>query len=351
MTFEAAQEAGYNLTKREYSKLTTLSVEAYQDAYNDIKKQLEKLYLKTLSGIKPEDYYNTVSKYNRLTSLMDGINKSYMKASLAAGSTQKDASKLAITNAYYRQLYTINFAESANGIFTVLNPKVVDVSVFGTPKVWAEITAQARKRIESTFGPLAQYQPKHGTLIETLISNRRKDLIKLQQSISASLIQGKGFQKAARDIRKIMNTSANNALRIAITEGHRNMMSGNTAMAEMARSEGVDIRRQIVSTRDIRTRTQSEQVDKRKEDKNGLFTYPGGAKVAIPGNSGVGDWDINDRESVINNVDDIEPETTRGRDPVTGKTDIISFNSFEDWRKANNLIRNKSGRLVIKPKE
>lgn len=346
MTFSDAQKAGYNLTKLEYNRLTKESVLAYEKAYKDVKRQIENLYLKVLDGVDPKDYYNYLTQYNRLTTLMDGINKSYIKASLAAGATQKEASRLAISNAYYRQLYTINWTVPADGVFVVLNPSVIEVSVLGTEKVWQSISSKARLKIINTFGDLNSYQPQYGTLTDILIKNRRADIAKLKQAITSDLIQGKSFAKMTKSIRDILNTSRSNAERIAVTEGHRNMMAGNNAMTQMARTEGVEVRRQIISVIDGKERDQSTEVNHRKEDKDGFFTYPGGVKVAIPGNSGNPAWDIRDRESVINNVNDVSPQLTRAKNPLTGENEIISFKDFDKWTKKNDLKRKKSGRIV-----
>lgn len=346
MTFAETQKAGYGLTKIEYSRLSRQGVEAYTVAYRDIKRQIENLYLKVLDGVDPKNYYNYMTQYNRLTSLMDGVNKSYIKASLASGATQKEASRLAISNAYYRQLYTINWTVPADGVFVVLNPSVIEVSALGTAKVWREISSKARVKIINTFGELNSYQPQYGTLTDILQKNRRADLQKLNQTITSDLIQGKSFAKTTKSIREILGISQSNAERIAITEGHRNMMSGNNAMTQMARAEGVDVRRQIISTIDGRERPQSAQVNHRKEDKDGFFTYPGGAKVAIPGNSGNPVWDIRDREAVINNVNDVSPQLRRAKNPITGETEIISFEDYGKWLAKNNLKKAKSGRVV-----
>jgi hypothetical protein len=47
-------------------------------------------------------------------------------------------------------------------------------------------------------------------------------------------------------------------------------------------------------------------------------------------------------------VDGIQPTARRARNPVDGKNEIISWESFEDWRKENGLQYNKRGILVAK---
>jgi len=66
--------------------------------------------------------------------------------------------------------------------FTVLNPAVVEISVLGTPTVWKKIGKDAAERISKKYGDLSKYQPKHGTLTNTILNNRVKDLQKIQTS-------------------------------------------------------------------------------------------------------------------------------------------------------------------------
>jgi len=98
---------------------------------------------------------------------------------------------------------------------------------------------------------------------------------------------------------------------------------------------------------DDRTRPQSAQVDGQLEDENGQFTYPGGVKVTVPGNSGVPAWDINDRERTIDVVEGFEPESRRARDPVTGENEVIGFDRFEAWAESKGLRQNRYGQYVV----
>lgn len=345
MTFAQAQNAGYEITQKEYQRIIDDLLEGYADAFSEIQKKLEKMYLDILGDVDPSDYYNTMIKFNRLEKLAADIQGIYKKTALSAGKSQAAASRLAIANTYYRELFVANWG-TPEEVFTALNSAVIETSVLGTEKVWTNISKAAQEKIEATFGSLINYQPQYGTLTSVLVGNSEEAQRAIKKTISSGLIQGKSFREMSRDLRKDFETTKNNALRVARTEGHRNQMAGNYAMTNAARADGVDIRRQIISVRDTRTRVQSQQVDREKEDNNGMFTYPGGVKVAIPGNSGNPAWDINDRESVLTNVNDISPELTRGRNPVTGKTEIISFTSFDSWLKDNDLKRNKSGQIV-----
>ena len=232
--------------------------------------------------------------------------------------------------------------------FSVLNPRVVEISVLGTPEVWKKITADTKARIEKKYGDLSRYQPKHGSLIATILKNRKGDLAKLNSTLTQGLIQGKSFANVARDMRTVLMGSANQAITVVRTEGVRNMNAGAWASHNNGLSEGIDLQRMDVETLDGRTRAQSQSVDGQIADENGFFHYPGGLLVTFPGNSGNPAFDINERGTVAEIIEGQEPEQRRGRNPATGKTEIMSYKTFDEWAADNNLKRNKTGRWVIK---
>lgn len=231
----------------------------------------------------------------------------------------------------------------------MLNPIVAQVSVMGGDKVWKDLRKSVKKTIEKKYGLLSKYQSKAGTLTDFILNNRRKDVEKLATAIKQGLIQGKSYQKIAKDVKAIMNTSVNNAIRIVRTEGARNMNAASYASFNVAQSQGLVAQRQIISVLDDRTREQSAIVDTQISDENNQFIYPGGVPVDFPGNSGNPAWDIQDRESAIPIIDGQSPDKRTGRNPVTGENEQMSFKDFNTWTAENNLTRNGSGRLVVKP--
>jgi uncharacterized protein with gpF-like domain len=339
MTLKELQDQGYDITRKEYMALHSRVTKELKDALDESRRRLRKLYDK-LDSVKPEDYYVTAVKYDRLANLEKDLIKAYNKAARRSGTVMKNAAEVAISNAYYRQQFAAvlgtSVLDDVNLVFTVLDENAVKASVYGTAT-----------KIRDKFGNVGDYVAKSGTLLEAVLDkNRQADVDKIRTAVTQALTQGEGYRKASGRIKRVLDTTATNAERIMRTEGHRNQMSGQFAMTQQAREQGVEMRRQIVSVLDARTRPQSAQVDGRVENAEGYFEYPGGVRVRIPGNSGIAGWDINDRESVINLIDGVEPTTRRARDPVTGETDIISFRSFDEWAKENGLTRNTYGQLV-----
>ena len=65
-----------------------------------------------------------------------------------------------------------------------------------------------------------------------------------------------------------------------------------------AKKLGIEVQKVIMAIRDSRTRDQSRTMNDQVADENGLFTYPNGVK-GLPGNTGIPEYDINDRETII----------------------------------------------------
>lgn len=316
---------------------------AYQTAFSEIDEKLKAIHVKFLSGVKPEDYYNEILKYNRFETLRNQIAQAYVEAARKAGVAQVEISKTAISNLYYHNMYAVNWFSGLDNkeYFVVLNPKIIEVSVFGTPKAWEGITKSARAR-------LLPYQPQHGTLTATLLSNKDKDLIKINQTITQALIQGKSYTKTSQEIKSILNTTANNAVRIARTEGARNMNAGAYSNSLDAIKAGVDLKRRYLATLDTRTRPQSGSMDGQEVAPDKPFVYPNGARAFIVGNSGVAKYDINDRCTSIDVLEESPPTLRRGRNPVTGKNEVTSYKDFNQWMDDKKLKYNDAGRMVSK---
>lgn len=360
MTLEQMGETGYNKTRREIKRFNSLLAAEYRKALDEINAEIQKIYNKIIGDRTPAEVTALLkeqpswmwvqsNKFDRLKSLQKKVQTQYTKASIIAGNMTVESSKMAITNNFYYQQYGVAFASNDIPLsFSILNPKVVEVSVLGTPEVWKKITADTMSRVSKKYGDLSKYQPKHGTLISTILNNRKDDLRKLNSAITQGLIQGKSFSKTAKDVRKILKGSANQAIRVVRTEGNRNMNAGAFASHNAAVAQGIEIERQILATQDGRQREQSDIVNGQKADENNQFHYPGGLIVDFPGNSGNPAFDINDRETVIEIIEGQDPTQNTGTNPTTGKNEVMNFSGFDTWASDNGLRRNKTGRWVVK---
>ncbi|MCP4353452.1 MAG: hypothetical protein GY795_49010, partial [Desulfobacterales bacterium] len=240
---------------------TKLIIDEYRQAYNEIAELIRDTHAKYLSAIDPKEFRAVMNQYDRLKKLQKSINEIYRQHALKAGRIQTETGRIAMTNKYYDDMFSMNQFTQTIGkdYFVYIDQKAVDVSVLGTPQIWDQLSAEAQAR----YFP---YQPKHGTLIQTLLNNRTKDLIKIKQIVTQGIIQGTSWQKTAQQIQHTMETSASNALRIARTEGARNMNSGEYADTMAAFESGVEMKRRYVATLDMRTRAQSSSMDGQEID-------------------------------------------------------------------------------------
>lgn len=351
MTLEEMSVEAYRLTEVELKQFYKVISEEYATAIKAMKVDLEKLYAQILSGVKPADYYNVVLKTRRLENLVLRVQDYYIEAAKKAGTLTEQASRLAMSNSFYRQQYGLAFAQdSINPVrlsFTALNQKVIEISVVGTPEVWRGITNKQLDKLGGKWGPLSNYATRSGTLTELLLTNQQTTLLEIRRALTKGLIQGKSYRQTAKVFQNVMETSLWKAKRIVRTESHRSLCAGDYANIQSVKvNQGVDVRRQILSTLDDRTREQSVRVDTKLENKDGVFVYPGGIEVVFPGNSGIAKWDINDREITIPRLEGFPVDERRGRNPVTGKNEVITFKSFPEWAKENGLKRNRYGEYL-----
>ena len=118
---------------------------------------------------------------------------------------------------------------------------------------------------------------------------------------------------------------------MARTEGQRNQNSAsywNTLEA----SKQVSIKRQWIATRDGRTRDRHIELDGKTVGVDEPFRIDGMIAM-FPGDFGVPEMDINCRCSVIDIVDNLDPQVQRVRNPITGKNEIASFYGYDEYRR------------------
>lgn len=323
MTFEQLARQASSLTEKDYEAVASKVVGEYKELLKRLNDELAALYANLPP--KPSDYFNAATKSNRLTNLITQMQKEYLAMARRVGGETERAAIEAIKDSYYRNVYVASWG-GEKSVAVRLPDEVVNVSVFGTQEAWKEIKDTA------TFGVAENYLPKSGTLLSELITKRNPEMLAaIEQAIRAGLITGDSFAKTSRRLRDLMETDAFKASRIVRTESHRNMNTGQYAAMKAAQSQGVDARRMWDATLDDRTRGSHGSADGQLEDENGYFTVAG-VKTLGPGLSGVASIDINCRCATVMTVGGEIPALRRARDPVTGRTDIIGWQSYNDWR-------------------
>lgn len=356
MNWTDFQKMAYDLTGEEIDKLAKQVLEQYQAAYEAIAEQLKNQYAKLLTGVKPEDYYNEMLKFNRLAKMQADIKSMYMEFSNKAGLLIQNISYVGFSNSYYRAQYAASWLADFN--VGMMPPALAEFVVYGTKSSWDAITSA----IKAKFGNASLYKAQSGTIMQFLSQNANKEIIAIQNAITQGLLQGKSYNDMADSIQNIIGIAMMqdgeysvtgamaNAMRIIITESGRTMNAGHFANSLYLENLGINVKKMILSVLDWRTRRQSARVDSQKRLPSEPFDYPPykgqAVKVMYPGNSGIAAYDIRDREVMVDTINDEDPQLRTGRNPQTGENETFSFKNFDEWAKENGLKRNKYGELL-----
>ena len=255
------QKQARGQTEAQIAALTREILSVYDDARKVILLDIQKVYAQVLAGVSPDDYYNTIIKYDRLNKLLAEIDKQYIAYSIKAGRMTVESSKLAMSNAYYKNEYVMAFFSPNIGIslnFTPLPPALVEMAVTGNLKIWQEIGSKAQQKMIETFGTMNAYVPQAGSMLDLLVNNRRGEVLKINRAISSGLLQGHSYQESARGVSKVIGSVSKgqstgakaSAIRIVRTESNRTYNAGAYANSQAVSEQGLDIKRIWVATLD-----------------------------------------------------------------------------------------------------
>lgn len=338
MTYGQLQDFIKKLSKEQLEKKGAEIVKLYKDALKEINAEMAIVHAGILDGIEPKNYYQEMIKFNRLEKLQKSLSKKYKSLAKGIETITFDSQTQAFTNFYYYKEYSINWVAPYS--FAVVPEAAIQISVFKNQDF-------IKKIIDDDILALV---PKYsGTLKSIIAENNIKSFNKVYTTIENSLLTGQSYKNTAKQLTSDFEQNAYNSLRVVRTEGHRNLESAAFTNWQDAKEKGVKGIRQILSTIDGRERKQSVIVNRRKDDGKG-FLYPDGNRYFIAGNTGKKAWDINDRETTIEIVNGVSPLVTRGKNPATGKDEVINFDDFDDWAEDNGLKKDKSGTLQSKKK-
>jgi hypothetical protein len=354
MSWENFQEDAFNLTRAEIKQLTNSVLSNYRQALRSIDSQLKNVYAK-LTDVSSDNYYNEMIKRDRLENLFKQLKAEYSKFTSLTARDIKSILSMSFSNTYYRKIFAASWVTDKS-VFGLLPSKLTKLAVLGTNEAWKDITAS----IIDKYGDMTNYMPRQGSLLNLLKNNANKELNSMRNLITQKLIGGNSYTQTINGIKDIIGRefkdgkvikatgAKSSALRIIRTESNRIMNAGSYAASKTIEDAGVDVKRRLVSTLDNRTRRQSATMDGQTVKVGEPFRYPNGAKAIIPGTTGVPKYDINDRETVVDIVNNVEPVVRIGRDPVTGENEYFSYRNFDEWAKDKGLTRNKYGEVVVK---
>ena len=345
MTLKAFQQKGYTDTESQIAELEKLILSQYQEAEKLIDAELQKLFAK-MSDLNPEDRYNWLIQYDRNIKLKQNIRDIYSKYDKNAYNLTAESGRIAISNNYYRQFYTLEWQYPLS--FSLLPDGLIEYAVTGQLAAWNELNKTAKAKFIS-----AGIWPPEGTLTDLFAKNRIDTVLKIQGQINSGIMIGDSYTKIARRVKgtigDIVGGKASGqlakALRVVRTEGNRLLNTGAYASSLEAESQGAEIMRMWDASLDTRTRPAHGAADGQKRTADKPFDV-GGESLMYPGDSAGSSGNvINCRCTTVDVIGDWEPSIRRGRDPVTGENSIFDYKTFDQWASDNNLTTNKYGRI------
>lgn len=331
MSYRSFVDSGDALTDKQIDLVITKMLKNYDQASREINGELAKAYAKYLAGIKPENYYNEMIKFDRLNKLLKQVNEQYSYYAKLAGKETADSSMLAFSNSYNMRFYELSWISPLAGIelsYSAYDPKLAELAVYGTADAW--------KAIKSTNVDKLLYQSQIGTLSDLLAKNRLGTLEKLQEVIIQQFVQQKSYKQSATAIRDLLGNAKYQADRIARTEAHRTANLGAYTAGKEAKKQGFELKKMWLATLDTHTRTAHARLDGQIKEYDEYFEIDGD-KALIPGQFSQAKNNINCRCTIADVVNDQTPELRRGRNPITGKNEIFEFRTYSEWAKDNKI--------------
>ena len=348
MTYKNGQLEIFNITAKEVDEIHENITKSYRLASKEVESQLAASYAKFLSGVDPDNYYSEMIKFQRLQKLQKSIADTMGDAFKVSNSATLEGEKLAMSNAYYRNVYQYQWFSNMN--FIPMDEQLLLLSATGNLNIWKDIQNKAIAKISA---PLINYIPQTGTLSELLVKNNTETLEALRIAINNGFIQKKPFREVAKDIDKVFYGPKGNggvtynALNIARTEGGRTLSLGYLQSTDQATAQGVEMEKEWDATLDNRTRQSHSVADGQRVGVKENFTVQG-ESLPAPRVGGSPSNVINCRCTAINIIDGVGPSIRRGRNPVTGENEVFEFKDFNAWADEHGLKYNASGRLVKK---
>jgi SPP1 gp7 family putative phage head morphogenesis protein len=301
----------------------------YRKRRDEIYQIIQKNYAKYLTDVPKADYLSVMSLYQRLQKMEKEIKGTYVKLYGSTYNKTLAGEKQVFTEGYYRSQFVSTFFADAQGTSIktqAINPLVVEASVNGDVSLLSKLpSGELRETVAQGL------MPQTGETLSTLLSGHNQEgLKKTLQTIKQGLINGESYSKQTRRVKKVFDNTAYKASRVIRTEGNRNMNAGAYLNSQQV-AEEIDIKRQWVATLDDRTRDRHASLDGVQVGPEERFSiggdtalYPGG--FSDPANS------VNCRCTVIDVVPGIDMSVRRARNPVTGKSDIIGYQNYDEWK-------------------
>lgn len=160
---------------------------------------------------------------------------------------------------------------------------------------------------------------------------------KLQRELVSGIMQGESIGKIADRFQSMTDMNRVSALRNARTAVTSAQNAGRQESYTRAKEMGIQQRKRWVAVKDGRTRHSHGMLDGQTVDADDFFVSENGSKMLYPGDRdhGADPSDIYNCRCGMRTVEkegiEAEPRIMRVRNPVTGRNELISEMSYQEW--------------------
>jgi SPP1 gp7 family putative phage head morphogenesis protein len=327
MSIQSLQTQAHELTDKRIEQQAREILALYRSERESILSLLKTTYAEYLVNTDVSDYWVVMNQYKRLEKLNKEMQGIFLDTTRKAYSQVKQGLTEVVEEGYYRSRYV---TESFSGILGIketaplLNPLVTELAVTGDLDIWKAIRNERLKEI--ALGIV----PKTGkTLKQILADNATADLTKIQQTVKQGFISGVSYNKQVESLKPIFANSAYKTQRVVRTEGNR---CYNAGVYTESKTSNVSKKKRWIATLDDRTRDEHGALDGTTIGIDEYFRI-GSDRALYPGNFTEARNNISCRCTTIEIIEGLEPTVRRGKNPITGKSEIITYKNYDEWKK------------------
>ena len=299
----------YKLAKEEMQEKVNAYFERFRERDEENRKRLE-------AGEITEEYYKQwrlaqIGRGQRMEALRDEYARRMNEANKVAAAYINDVTPGIYSLNENYAAYTIEQV-SGNVGFNLINEQAVRRLIVEQPELF--------------------YRPVIDTPFD-IVWNQKK----LTSALTAGILQGESIGKIANRFQDVADMNRVSALRNARTAVTSAQNAGIQASYDRALEMGLDfLGKRWVATKDLRTRESHAAMDGKIVPLDGYFETPLGSIMQYPGDmSNARPGDIyNCRCRTVSKEKpgiEAEPREMRVRDPITGKNELISEMTYQEW--------------------
>lgn len=319
---------GHIWTNRELQKLEWRIRRVFREAADDLESEIndyfeefkvrdEKMKKMLDDGKITIQHYrqwltNQMGRGKRFIALRDKIAKRMVMAQLTAYRYVNDGTPTIYS---FNRNYTAYTIAKITGVdFTLWNERAVKRTLLKQPD-------------------LMPYYPQNLALNRNIALNYGKKQI--TRTVQSGILQGKSIPKIADDLQtKIPAMTRDSAIRAARTATTNAENAGRQDTYVAAEKMGITVYKKWVATKDMRTRHEHGMADGQVVPAADPFIV-GGEKLMFPADNTGSPWNVYNCRCAMRTVEkpgiEAEPRQIRVRDPITGKSVVVSDMTYTEW--------------------